>query len=46
MLKKLIEIYELYVNNDSDVPTRLKVSLELSIIDLAITSSEMGVLRT
>ena len=44
VLEELIEIYELYVNNNSDVPTRPKVSPELSIIDLAITSPEMEAL--
>ena len=43
-LEELIEIYELYVNNDSDVPTRSKTTPGKSIIDLAITFPEMEAL--
>ena len=43
-LKELIESFELVVNNDIDFPTRPS-SQGISIIDLAITSLELGVLQ-
>ncbi len=43
-LEDLIETYELIVNNDTDFPTRPS-SRGLSIIDLALTNSELGPLR-
>ncbi len=43
-LEELIEGFELIVNNDSDFPTRPQ-SQRISIIDLALTSQELGVLR-
>ena len=45
-LESLIDIYELFVNNDPEVPTRPKQTPGLSIIDLAITSPELGPLAT
>ena len=43
-LEELIESYELMVNNDTDFPTRPS-SPGISIIDLALTSPELGLLR-
>ncbi len=43
-LEELIESYELIVNNDTDFPT-CPSSPGISIIDLAITSSDLGPLR-
>ena len=43
-LENLIEKYELIVNNDTDFPTRPS-SRGFSIIDLALTNSELGLLR-
>ncbi len=43
-LKELIECYELIVNNDTDYPTRPS-SPGISIIDLALTSPDLGPLR-
>ena len=43
-LEELIERYELLVNNDIDVPTRL-ASRGVSIIDLALISLDLGLLR-
>ena len=44
LLEKLIEKYELPVNNDTDFPTR-PGSRGISIIDLALTSPSLGLLR-
>ena len=43
-LEELIESYELIVNNDTEFPTRPS-SLGISIIDLALTSPDLGPLR-
>lgn len=43
-LKELIESYELIVNKDTDFFTRPS-SPGISIIDLALTSPELGLLR-
>ena len=43
-LEDLIDSYELIVNNDTDFPTRSS-SPGMSIIDLALTSPELGPLR-
>lgn len=43
-MEELIETYELLVNNDTDFPTR-PGSRGLSIIDLALTSPNLGLLR-
>ena len=43
-LEELIETYELLVNNDTDFPTR-PGSQGISIIDLALTSQGLGLLR-
>ena len=43
-LEELIERYELLVNNDTDVPIQL-ASRGVSIIDLALTSPDLGLLR-
>ena len=43
-LEELLESYELIVNNDTDFPTRPS-SPGISIIDLALTSLELGPLR-
>ena len=43
-LEELIEGFELIVNNDTDLPTRL-LSQGISIIDLVLTSPELGVFR-
>ena len=43
-LEELIESYELIVNNDTDFPTRPS-SQGISIIDLALTNPELGLLR-
>lgn len=43
-LEELIETYELLVNNDTDLPTR-PASRGVSIIDLALTTPDLGLLR-
>ena len=43
-LEELIKSYELIVNNNTDFPTRPS-SPGMSIIDLALTSSDLGLLR-
>ncbi len=43
-LKEFIKSYELIVNNDTNFPPRPS-SLGISIIDLALTSSDLGLLR-
>ncbi len=43
-LEELIETYELLVNNNTDFPTR-PASRGVFIIDLALTSSDLGLLR-
>lgn len=43
-LETLIETYELLINNDSDYTTRPS-SAEISIINLALTSLELGPLH-
>lgn len=43
-LEELIERYELLLNNDTDFPTR-PASRGVSIIDLALTSPDLGLLR-
>ena len=43
-LEELIETYDLIVNNDTDFPTR-PASRGVSIIDLALTSPDLGLLR-
>lgn len=43
-LEELIETYKLLVNNDTGFPTR-PGSQGLSIIDLALTSPDLGLLR-
>ena len=43
-LEELIETYELLINNDTDFPTR-PGSRGISIIDLALTSPDLGLLR-
>ena len=43
-LKEMIETYDLFVNNNTDFSTRPR-SWEFSIIDLALTNPDLGVLR-
>ena len=43
-MEELIETHEILVNNDTDFPTR-PGSREISIIDLALTSPDLGLLR-
>ena len=43
-LEELIETYELIINNDTEFPTR-PASPGISIIDLALTSPQLGPLR-
>jgi hypothetical protein len=45
-LEALIEEFDLYINNDSDTPTRPKSTLGISIIDLALTTQGLGPLST
>ncbi|ODM21086.1 hypothetical protein SI65_04139 [Aspergillus cristatus] len=44
-LEQLIEDHDLLVNNDPDIPTRPKTSPGLSIIDLSLTTLELGPLE-
>jgi len=44
-LEALIERFELLVENDPDVPTRPKTTPGISIIDLALTTRELGPLE-
>jgi len=41
----LIECYSLQVENDLDMPTRPKLTPGISIIDLVLTSQELGPLQ-
>ena len=43
-LEELIEDYKLFINNNSEIVTRLKLILSVFIIDLTITITEMGLL--
>ena len=43
-MEELIETYDLFVNNNTDFPTQPS-SREFSIIDLALTSPDLGILR-
>jgi hypothetical protein len=45
-LEALIEDFNLYINNDSDTPTRPKSTPGISIIDLALTTQGLGPLST
>jgi endonuclease/exonuclease/phosphatase family metal-dependent hydrolase len=45
-LEALIEDFNLYINNDSDTPTRPKSTPGISIIDLALTTPGLGPLST
>ena len=44
LLKELIEDYKLFINNNPEILTRLKLISSVSIIDLAITTTEMRLL--
>ncbi|OJJ82207.1 uncharacterized protein ASPGLDRAFT_49620 [Aspergillus glaucus CBS 516.65] len=44
-LEQLVEDYDILINNDPDTPTRPKTSPGLSIIDLALTTPELGPLE-
>jgi hypothetical protein len=44
LLEELIEDYKFFINNNPEIPTRLKLTLSVSIIDLTIIITEMGLL--
>jgi hypothetical protein len=44
LLEELIKNYKFFINNNSEILTRSKLISGVSIIDLIITTTEMGLL--